>query len=357
MRGVLPDAVFELVPMADGGEGTVDALVAATAGTIVAAEVTGPLGEKVNARYGILGDRRTAVIEIAQASGLALVAEARRDPLRTTTYGSGELILDALAHGVDRIIVGLGGSATNDGGTGMCQALGVRFTNRAGEPIEDPMTGGLLAEVDAFDCARLDPRLKNIRFDAACDVDNPLVGPRGASATFGPQKGASPEQVALLDRHLERVYRLVEARNNVSVVETPGAGAAGGLGAALLAFLNAELRPGVDIVIDAVGLGDRLTGADLVITGEGRLDRQTLHGKTPYGVARAAAAHNVPVIALCGSLADDAEEALAGVFAAIEAVVTRPMSTAEALRGARANTVRAGARIAAWLTLNTDIRN
>jgi len=351
LRGILADATIELVPMADGGEGTVDALVAATDGTIIEAQVTGPLGDPVTAHYGILGDGRTAVIEVAQASGLALVTGTARDPMLTTSYGSGELIRHALGHSVERVVVGLGGSATNDGGTGLCQALGVRLIDSAGNTIEAPITGKLLAEIESFDSTGLDRRLADVRVEVACDVDNPLCGPRGASATFGPQKGATSEQVVWLDQELARVYRIIETELKLSIVEVPGAGAAGGLGAAMLAFLHAELRSGIDIVIDAVGLAERLAGADVVITGEGRIDGQTLHGKAPYGVAQLAAAADIPVVALGASLADMAEDTVSGVFDSIEAVVARPMTLDEAMRDARINTVRAGARIGAWLRL------
>ncbi len=356
LRSIVADVIVDIVPMADGGEGTIDALVTATQGKIVEAEVTGPLGDPLIARYGILGDGRTAVIEIAEASGLARIDKTARDPMRATSFGSGELIRHALDHPIDRIVVGLGGSATVDGGTGLCQALGVVFVDRAGDTIREPMNGAMLAEVDSLTSGGIDRRLADIRVEVACDVDNPLCGPRGAAAIFGPQKGAVPAQIDRLDKELQRVYGIIERTFEVSVTEVPGAGAAGGLGAAMLAFLNAELRPGIDIVMDAAGFAARLTDADVVVTGEGRIDGQTLGGKAPHGVARLAAAHGIPVIALGASLADDAEAVAAGVFDCVEAVVTRPMALDEALRTARANTVRAGYRIGAWLQLNRRLR-
>ena len=351
MATLLPEATFDLVPMADGGEGTVDALVTATRGRRLAAVVTGPLGERVTAHYGVLGDGRTAVIEMAGASGLGLVPTARRNPLATTSYGTGELVRHALTQGIDTLIIGIGGSATVDGGAGMCQALGIRFFDREDREITLAMTGAELAKVARVDASSLDARLARLRIHVACDVDNPLLGPTGAASVFGPQKGATPAQVSELDQALDAFYRILEATLQVSVRDTPGAGAAGGMGAALLAFLHATLRPGVAIVIEAVGLAQRMAGVDLVITGEGRLDAQTLHGKAPHGVAQLARQLGIPVIAVGGSLADQAEFAFAEVFDAVESCVTLPMTTAEALAGGTKNLHRAGHRIAQWLRL------
>ncbi|MGD9604222.1 MAG: glycerate kinase [Gammaproteobacteria bacterium] len=350
MHAVLPDAVFDLVPMADGGEGTLEALVAATAGTRVDVGVTGPLGERRRACYGLLGgERRTAVVEMAAASGLMLVPANARDPTRTTSYGTGELFAHALGQPVDTLIVAIGGSATVDGGAGLCQALGVRFLDGRGHAITRPLTGGMLSEIAHIDVTGLDPRIAGRRVLVACDVDNPLLGPHGAAAVFGPQKGASPAQVALLDAALAAFCTCVEARLGVTVRDRPGAGAAGGMGAALLAFLGAQLRSGVEIVIDAIGLDARIRAADCVITGEGRLDGQTLHGKAPLGVARLARRLGVPVVGVGGSLAADAEPALAQQFDALEACVTAPTSEADALAAAVGNVERAGGRIAQWL--------
>ena len=351
MRQVLADAQFELVPMADGGEGTVAALVAATGGRLLTTSVSDPLGYPVAASYGLLGGRRTAVVEMAQASGLARVPLDKRDPTATSSFGTGQLIRAALAHGPQTIIVGLGGSATNDGGAGMLQALGVRFLEHDGRELTAPMNGALLNRVARIDLAGLDERLRQVHFETACDVDNPLTGATGASAVFGPQKGATPTQVVELDAALGRFYRQVESLLQCSVSARPGAGAAGGLGAALLSFLSSTLRPGIDIVIEAVELESRVQAAALAVTGEGMLDGQTLRGKAPAGVARLAHACGVPVVALGGGIAPDEALLTSGLFDAVEAAVARPMSTAEALSEGRNNIRQAGVRIALWLKL------
>jgi len=351
---VLPDAALEQVPMADGGEGTVDALVSATGGRFCNARVTGPRGEAVNARYGILGDGRTAVIEMAAASGLALVPPTARDPAHTTSFGTGELIRLACSitgGDIQALIIGLGGSATVDGGAGLCQALGARFFDRHGNLLNAPLTGGMLTEIADIDFTALDRCLHGVRIDIACDVDNRLLGAQGAAAVFGPQKGATPAQVDRLDSALAHLYDLIEARRGCRVRDTPGAGAAGGVGAAALAVLGARLRPGIAIVIEAVNLAARIATADLVVTGEGRLDLQTLHGKAPQGVARLARSLGVPVIGVGGSIAPAAEAALSEIFDALEACVTTPQSLAEALSAATFNLERVGRRIGRWLQL------
>lgn len=298
---VFPEAELVYVPMADGGEGTVQSLVDATSGRIVRTTVTGPLGTPVEGFYGVLGDGKSAVIEMAAASGLALVPPAQRNPLVTTTRGMGELILSALNEGVETIILGLGGSATNDGGAGMAQALGIRLLAEDGTEIGDG--GQEVGRIAHIDLGGVDPRLAKVKFVAACDVDNPLIGERGASAVFGPQKGATPEMVKQLDANL--VHYAAKLREDVGcdVAHMPGAGAAGGLGAGVVAFLQAELKRGVDIVIDATGLADHAVDADVVITGEGKIDGQTIYGKTPIGVAKTAKLHGVPVIGIAGTLA------------------------------------------------------
>ena len=302
LRRALPDAELVLAPMADGGEGTVDALVAATQGSCVTVKVTGPLGEAVNAAYGLLGDGRTAVIEMAAASGLALVPAERRDPRITTTQGTGELIRDALARGRRRIILGIGGSATNDAGAGMAQALGFRLLDAAGADL--PPGGAALARIARIDASAKHPAIDDTEVLVACDVDNVLCGPGGASQVFGPQKGASEAVAAELDAALARWGEIVEDQLGVSVHELPGGGAAGGLGAGLVAYVGARLGPGVDLVAEACGLSERMKGADLVITGEGRLDGQTASGKTPVGVARIAKEHGLAVVALAGALGE-----------------------------------------------------
>ena len=351
MRRVLPNAGYDLVPMADGGEGTVAAVVAARGGTIVETRVTAPRGEIITAAYGVLSDDRMAVIEMAAASGLALVPAARRDPTRTTSFGTGELMLAALDGGCGAIVIGLGGSATCDGGIGMLQALGVRFYDEAGRLLDAPLGGGALLEVGRMDLSGLDPRLREVTITAACDVDNALTGPNGAAHTFGPQKGADARQVEDLDRGLAKFYQRVEGAQGIKISATPGAGAAGGLGAALVGILGARLRPGIEVVAEAVRLAERIRGSTVVITGEGRIDAQSLRGKTPLGVARISAAEGVPVVAIGGSLAPDARAVFDVAIDALETAVTRPMSTGEALGNSRAHLEDAAERVARWLIL------
>ncbi len=301
----LPNGEFIKVPMADGGEGTVHALVAATNGRLAEEEVCGPLGRKVRAFYGITGDGTTAVIEMAAASGLTLVRREERDPRRATSFGTGELIRAALDQGCRRFIIGIGGSATNDGGAGLIQALGGRLLDKEGKEL--PLGGAYLAHLERIDLTALDPRLKESRFLIACDVDNPLLGERGASAVYGPQKGATPQMVKELDRALARYAEVIKRDLDKDVANVPGSGAAGGLGAGLMAFLDATLHRGVDLVIEAVGLADKVKSADLVITGEGSVDGQTVYGKTPVGVARVAKSFNKPVVAVAGTIGAGAE--------------------------------------------------
>lgn len=340
-REIFPDAEYRKVPVADGGEGTAETLVEATGGTLVRLPVTGPLGVPVEGFFGLSGDGGLAVIEAAAANGLVLVPRERRDPRVTTTRGVGELIRAALDRGARHLIVGIGGSATNDGGAGMLQALGVRLEDASGAEIG--FGGAALAGLARIDVSGLDPRLKDCRVEVACDVDNPLCGPHGASAVFGPQKGATPEIVAELDANLARFARLIAETLGVAVAEAPGAGAAGGLGAALLGFLGAELRPGIDIVTRAVGLAEAVADADLVITGEGRIDGQTAHGKTPIGVARVAKRFGKPVIGIAGSLTDEAGQVHAHGIDAVFSVLYRPCTLQEALAEAE-NNLRVTAR-------------
>lgn len=299
-REVYPDATYIKIPMADGGEGTVRSLVDATGGEIITKQVTGPLGQPVQAFYGVLGDRKTAVIEMAAASGLHLVPREQRNPLFTTTRGTGELILAALDHGVEHIIIGIGGSATNDGGAGMAQALGAKLLDNKGKDIG--YGGEELAKLDRIDISGLDSRLKYIKIEVACDVNNPLIGPMGASAIYGPQKGATPEIVTVLDQNLAHYAHLIARDLGKEVKDIPGAGAAGGLGAGLLAFTPASLKKGIDIVLSTTKLSEHVQDANLVITGEGQIDGQTVFGKTPSGVAKVAKQYHVPVIGIAGSL-------------------------------------------------------
>ena len=333
------------VPLADGGEGTAEALVAATGGRMHRVRVQDPLQRPVRAAFGMLGDGRTAVVEMATASGLPLLAPGERNPLRTSTYGTGELIRAALDRGARRIIVGLGGSATNDGGAGMAMALGARFLDARGRPLRAVRSGGNLDRVAAVDLSGLDPRLAAAEVVVACDVDNPLCGPNGASAIFGPQKGASPARVRRLDENLRHLGGLLEAASGRAVVDVAGAGAAGGLGAGLLAVADARLRPGIDIVMEAVDLPAALAGADLVITGEGRLDSQTVAGKTAAGVARAARRARVPVAEIGGGLSTDAVILFEHGILAIEAAVCRPQTLEAAMQDAASGVSDAAERL------------
>jgi len=299
----LPGARIRKIPMADGGDGTAQAIADATGGRMVRRVVTGPSGRRVRAAFALTGDGRTAVIEMATASGLALLRPRERNPMRTTTRGTGELIARALDLGVKRILVGIGGSATNDGGTGMARALGVKFLDAMGREL--PGGGGALRHLMRIDRSGLHPRAAGATVDVACDVDNPLTGPRGAARVYGPQKGATPEMVRELDANLKRLARLIRRDVGPDILKVPGSGAAGGLGAGLMAFLNGRLKPGVELVMAAVKLERKLRGCDLVVTGEGRMDAQTASGKAPAGVARTARKLGLPVIAICGSLGKD----------------------------------------------------
>jgi glycerate kinase len=332
-RGILrvfPDAEVRKIPIADGGEGTVEALVTATTGVLRETEVTGPRGEKLKAAWGILGDGKTAIIEMAAASGLPLVAAKDRDPRITTTYGTGELIKAALDAGLRKIIIGIGGSATNDGGAGMARALGARFLAADGSELVDG--GAALGQLAQIDLRKLDARLPETEITVACDVDNPLCGPRGASAVFGPQKGATPQLVADLDAALAHFAQCARAATGRDVADLPGAGAAGGLGAGLMFFTAAQLKPGVDIVLAAVGFADIVKDADFVITGEGRTDFQTAFGKAPVGVAKVAKQFKVPVFCISGGLGDGADDVLAQGIDAVMSICDRPLSLEECMR-------------------------
>jgi glycerate kinase len=305
IREIFPESEIVKIPMADGGDGTAHCLVNATGGKILIEKVTGPLGDEVLASYGILGDKKTAVIEMAEASGLTLVPENRRNPLVTTTYGTGQLIKFALDQGCRKMIIGIGGSATNDGGAGMVQALGAKLLDKDGEEIG--FGGGELKKVFRIDTKYLDNRLPETKVLVASDVSNPLCGPQGASRIYGPQKGATPEVIEELDESLAYFADIIKRDLNKDVKDIPGAGAAGGLGASLMAFLNAELRPGIEIIIEIVKLEQAIKGADLVITGEGKIDSQTIYGKAPIGVAKIAKKYHIPVIAMAAIIGDDAD--------------------------------------------------
>ena len=344
LKKVLPDAEYVKVPMADGGEGTVQSLVDATEGRLISAEVCAPLGNKVKAEFGLSGDGRTAIIEMAAASGLHLVPPEARNPLRTTSYGTGELILAALAEGVEKIIVGIGGSATNDGGAGMLQALGALLLDANNQPIG--AGGGCLQDLAAIDLGGLDKRLAGVEIVVACDVDNPMCGEKGASAVFGPQKGATPEMVQALDSGLQH-FAAIAARDLGLDIQSPaGAGAAGGMGGGVLLLPDARLQAGVKIVMEAVGLAEKVQDADLVITGEGRMDAQSVHGKTPIGVAHTAKAFGKPVIAIVGCLREDYEVVYAQGIDAVFPIIRQLGSLEEILQHGRDNLVSAAQNVA-----------
>ena len=339
VQRVLSDAETVLVPVADGGDGTLETLVESSGGETHTSDVTGPRGGGVSAQWGAMGDGRTAVVEMARTSGLALVPAERRDPLVATTYGLGEIIRGALAEGFRSFIVGIGGSATNDAGAGMAQALGIRLLDSEGRDL--PVGGAALAQLDRIDVSGLDPAAGEATYEVACDVTNPLTGPEGAAAVYGPQKGATPEMVTQLDAALTHFAEVVQRDIGVDIDDVPGAGAAGGLGGGLIAFLGGSLRAGVDIVLDAVGLDGKLEGADLVITGEGQMDFQTVYNKAPIGVARLAKARGIPVIGVSGSLGEGYGDVHDHGIDAALAITSAPMSLEQA--SAKAAELIAGA--------------
>lgn len=350
LRKVYPDAEYIHVPMADGGEGTVQSLVDASGGQIYTKEVAGPLGQPVTATYGILGDGVTAAIEMASASGIQLVEKADRNPLITSTFGTGELIKECLDRGIRSIIIGIGGSATNDGGTGMAEALGARFLDETGNPL--PRGGGSLDRLASIDISGLDERLQQLQLIVACDVTNPLCGERGASVVFGPQKGATPELVLQLDANLAHYADIVEKQLGKDVRDLPGAGAAGGLGAGLMIFTQAVLQRGIEIVIEYTGLTAKLADADMVFTGEGGIDFQTKFGKTPYGVARTAKASGKKVIALAGYIGEGIDTLYAEGIDAVFGIVPGASELEKLLKDGPANVERTCENIARVLKLS-----
>jgi len=317
-----------LVPMADGGEGTVQSLVDATDGKIIELSVHDPLFREIKSFYGIMGDGKTAVIEMAAASGLPLLKPEERNPLKTTSFGFGELIKDAIDRGCNEIILGLGGSATNDGGIGMAQALGVRFLDEQGNEVGSG--GGELMKIKTVDYSGIDPRLNDVKFIAACDVDNPLCGEKGASNVYGRQKGATDNDVNFLDSGLSHFAQIIENKTGLNLKDYSGAGAAGGLGFGVMIFLKGKLERGFDIVARITKLAEKMAGADLVITGEGQIDFQTAHGKTPFGVAQLAKAKNIPVVAIAGSLGENYQILYDKGFDAIFSIINKPMSLEKA---------------------------
>jgi len=330
IKKVAPEAHLLRFPLSDGGEGLVDSLVSCTKGIKISEKVTGPLGDPVYAFWGIVDDGKTAVIEMAAASGIHLVPENKRNPLITTTYGTGELIKSALDNGCSRIIVGTGGSATNDGGAGIAQALGVKLLDNKGKSLS--FGGECLKYLDKIDISGLDTRLEKVEIFVACDVNNPLIGPLGASYIYGPQKGATEDMVLKLDKALEHYASIILRDLGVDVKNISGGGSGGGTAAGLFAFLKGRLMSGIDLVIDVVGLEKELPGCSLLLTGEGALDAQSIFGKVPIGVARKAAKFNVPVIVLSGNIDDNREifyrEGIIGCFS----IVNKPMSLQESMK-------------------------
>ncbi|MFW6006971.1 MAG: glycerate kinase [Halanaerobiales bacterium] len=330
IKKILPQSKISKIPMADGGEGTVRSLVDATGGTIIKKKVTGPLGEMVEAEFGLLGDKKTAVIEMAKASGLPLLSSREADPSRTTTYGTGELIREALNEDIDKLIIGIGGSATNDAGVGMAQALGGRFLDEEGNEVS--FGGKELNKIKNIDISKIKELVKEIKIEVACDVNNPLYGPEGAAQVYAPQKGADPEMVKKLDDNLKYFNKIVRDQLNINLQNIPGAGAAGGLGAGLAAFLGAELRSGIDIVLEVNNFEKKLMETELVITGEGKMDGQTVKGKTAVGVARKAKELDLPVIAINGSLGKDYRLVLDEGIDAVFSCLIKPISLEDAVK-------------------------
>lgn len=337
------------VPMGDGGEGTMQSLVDATGGEVYSLEVVGPLGNKVKAEYGILGNGEIGVLEMASASGIHLVSLGERNPLITTTYGTGELIKACLDRGVKKLLIGIGGSATNDGGVGVIQALGGRLLDKDGNELG--FGGGELEKLDRIDLTNFDRRLKDIVIEVACDVSNPLCGENGASYIFGPQKGASVEMIKILDNNLKNYAKVIKEQLGKDVLEIAGAGAAGGLGAGLMVFLNGNLKKGIEIVIEYSGLEKKVKNCDMVWTGEGSIDFQTQYGKTPLGVATVAKKYNKPVVALAGRVGDDIDilyqKGIDSIFGIMRGVTTID----EALKNGKENIERTSENIVRFMEM------
>ncbi len=349
---VFPDALVTKVPIADGGEGTVEALVTATGGCLMYEEVMGPLGDKVKACWGILGDELTGVIEMAAASGLPLITKEQRNPRLATTYGTGQLIKAALDQGLRKLIIGIGGSATNDGGVGMAKALGVKFLDASNKEL--PNGGAALKELARIDTSGLDPRLVDTTILVACDVDNPLCGIRGASTVYGPQKGATPGMVEELDQVLRHYASIAKETTGRDVADSAGAGAAGGLGAGLLFFTPSQLRPGVEIVLEATCFEEIVKRADLVITGEGCTDFQTAHGKAPVGVAKIAQKYKVPTVCISGGLGHGWEDVLQQGIGGLMSIVPKPMTLEECMRCADELVYAATSRLCRLVKVGID---
>ncbi|WP_392561022.1 glycerate kinase [Orbus sturtevantii] len=353
---IYPDAGYVLLPVADGGEGTVEAMVNAIGGSIIKTVVIDPLGQKNESFYGISKDKQCAIIEMAAASGLELVPINERNAKITTSYGTGQLIYHALEKGVKKFIIGIGGSATNDGGAGMLQALGIKLLDKNGQQIG--YGGQALADLNEIDITGMDPRLKNCDFEVACDVTNPLTGKNGASFIFGPQKGANAIDIELLDNNLKHFANVIKNDLNIDVEHIPGTGAAGGMGAALLAFLNAKLKPGIEIITELLNLDELIKNADLVITGEGRLDHQSINGKVPIGIATIAKKYNKPTIAIVGSFGNNAELVYPYGISAMFSILSKISTLAEALdpQTAKYNLCLNARNIAATLQIGSQFK-
>ncbi len=329
---VFPLATIHSVHISDGGEGLLEAIMNGKEGSLVAVEVLDPLMRKIEAHYGIIEESNTAVIEMAKASGLELLKEEEKNPLLTSTFGTGQLIKDALDRGCKKIIIGIGGSATNDGGTGMVSALGAQFLDKKG--VQLAHGGGNLHQLHKIDLSGFDKRIKTCEIIVACDVSNPLTGINGASFVYGEQKGGTKEALKILDRNLAHYGKVIKTTLDVDILETPGAGAAGGTGAALLAFMNGTLINGITLLLETLAVEKYISGADLVITGEGKIDAQTLNGKTIFGVASMAKRHGVPVLVITGKIGENIERIYDLGVSSVFSIVNKPMSLEDAIKNA-----------------------
>ena len=353
VKNIYPSAEVFLCPVADGGDGTLETLVAVSNGNIVECVVEGPTGTPVEAQWGAMGDEQTAVIEMARTSGLALLDLNERDPLNASTYGLGEAILSALDQNYRKFIIGIGGSATNDGGAGMAQAVGISLKDEFGKEI--PRGGAALSKLHSIDTVGIDPRIKQSEFMVACDVNNPLTGPEGASAVYGPQKGATPEMITQLDEALKNFAETILRDLGEEVEHISGAGAAGGLGAGMMAFMGGTLKPGVDIVLDTVGLADKLKGTDIVITGEGGIDFQTVYDKAPIGVAKLAKNLGIPTIALAGLVGKDFQVVHKDGIESVFSIVNGPMTLENASSNAHRLIVESTEQVMRLLRVGTTL--
>lgn len=351
---VFPHAEIIKVPIADGGEGTIDALLAATNGHKLYETVRGPVGRNVRAQWGILGDDKTAVIEMSAASGITLVSQDELDPLKATTYGTGQLIKAALDRGLRKIVIGIGGSATNDGGAGMAKSLGVRFLDKWAKDVPEGGVG--LKDLADIDITGLDKRLAETNILVACDVDNPLCGEKGASAVYGPQKGSTPMMVKILDQALHNYANIAARVCGKNILNYAGAGAAGGLGAGLLLFTKANIRPGIEVVLEAGNFAAKVKNADLVITGEGNTDCQTAYGKAPIGVAKIAKQFNVPVICLSGGLGQGYQAVLEAGIDGVMSIVPKPMTLTECITAAKPLLTEATIRLCKLIDIGIKCR-